>query len=1275
MDNESFKAFSQTAASFWEKMFSQCWAPIELKTMTESTSSDKCLKVSRLIPSQLLTLIDFIADEKRVTREQIILAGALVSFLHLGKTNMLTLSLQSNDSIIVPITIKLNPNDFFYRIIDQLKESINETQSYQEFPFIQLATKKFGFSLIKPNLLTPILFNLYDGKGSDAPFKILLNNKQNDVELTIQTEKDIISEGYVQSLCSIIFTVLQTGLKNDKPISQIDLLIQNEINVQLCNGTGTSINPFIQYKRIDAAFAQQVLKNPTSLAISHRDISLSFIELDKLSEQLSQLLFKLNIKPGDIVAILVPRSISMVVSMLAVLKCGAIYMPIDPDYPSDRIHFLLEESQALILITCDKIKNYLSGKQINNLDLPDGRLFIQLNNPHPLPLATSIVEKAAYLMFTSGTTGRPKGVLNTHIGVLRLVGHIKSLGLTPNCKVAQMGATGFDASVFEIWVALLNGGCIQIIDREVLLDSNRLKDFFYRKKTDIALITTSLFSQLANDDPYLFTPLRFLFIGGDVIVPKSVAAVYAVCQNINIFNAYGPTENGVISTIQHIDSKNLNSISIGRPISNSTALVLNRFGRLMPSLFEGELYVGGIGLALGYLRSEKQTKNSFIDNPWKPDEKLYRTGDRARWNLQNELEFIGRNDFQIKIRGFRVELSEIENVALNFPLVNEAVVIALKPEGAIEYRLNCYLGVSEDFDLNAWHQNLTNKLPIHMVPSEIWTMSELPLTVHGKVDRKALIALKKKKVGGREPKDDTERILLKICRSLLHIDYLTIEDNLIEMGASSLTATMIASRLRRDLEISITISDILDSKTVGELAERLREKYKLGVEKINHSPIKPYIKATPQQIGLFVEQSKKINVCHYNLPIWIELPNKIDIEHLRLTFEKLILRHEILRTTFIREGDITFQHIQSTFPVIIKSLPETKNLDYAMANFVQPFDLEQGPLWRIATCKVSRKLYLLFDIHHILTDGYSLFQLFGEWEALYKGETLSKLPLQYRDYAFWLESDKGKAYLKKQESYWLEMYKEKVHSNDLPVDFPRSSLRSLNGKFLKFTLGETRTTQIRDITASYHISVYAFLLACYCVFLSRITGNEDMTIGTPAVGRLAPGCDEIQGMFANMLCLRLRPIASLFFDDFLKDVSNLINQAFDNQDYPFSQLVNQLKVDRNYGRSPLFDTMFALQNTGLSQRTFLEKPIVWMPSGTNSAIFDLVLQVEERETRLDAFWNYNSDLFTYSTLTSFRDQWLDIIDNVLANQRQKIQTLNQIKFSSSINLPEINFNF
>lgn len=1266
------------AESYCRELFAKNWSPTELNYSYSKNNYTDFLSVNIPISNKLIEKIESLSKLKNIEFKKIILAGWVVALMHLSDSQVLTFSIQFEDGNIFPIRIDLDPNSDFSFVINLVSDYLKEIELLSKFSYSELAENEYGITPYGHNLLTPILFNFSTEEASFSPITINIRNIKNNVEIVVQGRDFFASYEHLHQLGISIINILDFGISCNHSLSQLELLEPEALIKALQMGSAEKIS-FDKDSRIEDIFSARVAEFPSMIAVSHRENKLTYSELDEISHKLAFILRQAGVQSGEIVGIFVPRSIPMIVAILAILKIGAVYMPLDPDYPSERIQFLLKDSQSVLIISDDDTNlQHEIDSDIHSIGFNALKYQFRIQ-PLQRTAENNIVHcQGAYLMYTSGTTGFPKGVLNTHMSVLRLVLHASYIDLKPGINVAQMGATGFDASVFEIWTALLNGGCLQIVDREVLLDCVELGRFFREKETDIALITTPLFTQLASDDPYLFAPLSQLLIGGDVISAKHVMAVYAACPKITILNAYGPTENGVISTIQRIDRDDTNNASIGAPINNTYVLILNRFGRLMPPLFEGELHVGGDGLAIEYLRRPEDTAKAFIAHPYDIEKRIYRTGDRARWKLNQELEFLGREDFQIKIRGFRVELAEIEKTALTYPGVNEALVLSHKDHHSIEYRLHCYLGTEGEFNVASFREYLADRLPSHMLPSAVCSMLELPLTVNGKIDRNALSAMVEESSNAKKNASNSKKVLLlEICKSILNLNHLTMDDDLTQQGASSLTAAIIASRVWRELGVRLPVSEIIISKTVTDL-EKILERHQIQAANsipILNSESKEFVEATPQQNRLFVEQSKNIDACHYNLPVLIELSKEIDLQQLQDAFAILIKRHEILRTSFERCDDETRQVIHSDFPLMIQEAPAALDVLSALSLFISPFDLQQAPLWRVGIYRGTNKSYLLFDIHHILTDGYSLVRLFSEWESIYLRKKLSEPQLQYQHYSNWLASKNGQTYLAKQEYFWLSMHENKPPLPDLPTDYPRSRVRSLNGKFYTFDFGEERSALIQDFSYRKKVSVYQFLLACYSIFLAQITGSDDVTVGTPVLGRLIPGADEIQGMFVNTLCLRLNPLSKSYFDEYLFSVSSITQNAFDNQDYPFDRLVEHIAPLRSYGRAPLFDAMFALQNTGLSKQTFLGGSISWVPEASKTSIYDLNLQIEERVNDLHANWHFNSDLFITETIVSFCERLFFIIDQVITDVNFHIEELNFDKNFKPMALPEIEFDF
>lgn len=1278
MNIEQSEKLQLLAESYCRELFANNWSPTELNYSYSKNKHIDFLSVNIPIPNILLEKIESVSKLKNIEFNEIILAGWVVALMHLSDSQTLTFSIQFEDGNIFPLRIDLNPNSDFSFVINLVSDHLKAIELLRKFSYSEIAENEYCITPYGHNLITPILFNFAAEEAYCAPITISIRNKKNGVGVVVSGCAFFANYEYLHRLGISIVNILDSGTSCNDSLSQLELLEPEALINRHQIGRDEKI-PFDKYSRIEDVFSARAAEFPSMIAVSHRENKLTYIELDEISNKLAYTLRQAGVQPGEIVGIFMPRNIPMIVAILAILKIGAVYMPLDPDYPSERIQFLLKDSQS-VLIIFDDDTNLLHeiDSDVNSISFDAAGYQFRIQPLRRLAESTVVHCQGAYLMYTSGTTGFPKGVLNTHISVLRLVLHASYIDLKPGINVAQMGATGFDASVFEIWAALLNGGCLQIVDRDVLLDCFELGKFFQEKETDIALITTPLFVQLAGDDPGIFAPLSQLLVGGDVISSKHVMAVYAVCPEITILNAYGPTENGVISTVQRIDRNDAHNASIGLPINNTYVLILNRFGRLMPPLFEGELHVGGDGLAIEYLRRPEDTAKAFIAHPYDIEKRIYRTGDRARWKLNHELDFLGREDFQIKIRGFRVELAEIEKTALTYPGVNEALVLSHKDHNSIEYRLHCYLGTEGEFNVESFREYLADQLPSHMLPSAVWSISQLPLTANGKIDRNALSAMVKQSSDIRKDASNSKKNpLLEIYRSILNLNHLTMDDDLAKQGASSLTAAIIASRVWRELGVRLPVSEILISKTVTDL-EKILKRHQIQIGNsipMLDSESKEFVEAAPQQNRLFVEQSKNINACHYNLPILIDLPKTVDIQRLQDAFAILIKRHEILRTSFERCDDVTHQVIHSDLPLMIQEAPAALDVLSSLSIFISPFDLQKAPLWKIAIYHDTNKSYLLFDIHHILTDGYSLARLFSEWESIYLDKKLSEAQLQYQHYSNWLASKNGETYLAKQESFWLSMHENKRSLPDLPTDYPRSKVRSLNGKFYVFNFGEERSALIQNFSYRKKVSVYQFLLACYSIFLAQITGGDDVTVGTPVLGRLIPGADEIQGMFVNTLCLRLSPLPKSYFDEYLFSVSSITNNALDNQDYPFDRLVEHVVLQRDYGRAPLFDAMFSLQNTGLSKQTFLGGSIIWVPEASKTSIYDLNLQIEERLDGLHANWHFNSDLFTMETIISFCERLVFIVDQLMTDVNFQIEELNFDTNFKPMTLPEIEFDF
>ncbi|BDH07130.1 hypothetical protein HEK131_43570 [Streptomyces seoulensis] len=1071
------------------------------------------------------------------------------------------------------------------------------------------------------------------------------------------------------------------------PVRELDPLTSVERTRLLTDFNRTAVE-YPRDSRVEELFAERARKAPERPAVVHGDIVLSYAELDHRSQLLAARLREDGLEPGEPVALLLRREPTLVVAALAVLKAGGVYLPIDPDYPADRVAYLLADSGARRVLTAGDLAGRLAAVH----ERADGHLTVFAvdtwgwqEDPGATPPASTGVQRgaddAAYLMYTSGTTGKPKGVLVPHRGITRLVSGTDYVRLDPTTRMAQVGTTGFDASVWEMWGALLSGGTLCILDRETLLDTEELSRALREQQITTALFTSALFSRLVDEDPCLFRPLRDLLVGGDVLSARHAREALAANPGLRLVNAYGPTENAVISTCQIVGDHVGARVPIGRPVPNATVFVLNQDGLPLPTGVPGELYVGGDGLALGYLGRPDLTERAFVPHPFVTGEKLYRTGDRVRMLPDGAVDFVGRTDHQVKVRGFRVEPGEIETTLSMLPGVRAAVVLARRLPSSSDSYLCGYVVGDPDLDTGRLSSAAAKSLPPHMVPAHLMVLSALPLTVNGKVDRAALpepATVTGAASGGRPPRDELERVLIGLWEDTLGITGIGPDDLLSAYGAGSLTATRLSARIRRTLGLACPVSLVLTAPTVAALAELLRE-----AEPAGHGSLLPDARPSgpqepaplsPQQHGIYVEQVKDPSGTEYNLPLVVDLPEVPSVERLRTTLAALVARHDVLRTDFILDADgRPYQRVHRELQVVIEEvdLPDDADLDGWTKRWIRAFDPHRAPLWRAALLRQQGRARIALDIHHLITDGYSLTLLVTEWAQLLSGAEPARPDVSHGDYARWADGQAGREHALAQGDFWRRTYATPVRPLDLPTDLPRPPVRRAEGAHLPFAFGAGLSRAIRELARAEGVTPFHVLLAGYTALLGRLSGSDDVTVGTPVSGRHLPGVERSQGMFVNTLCLRIGLQPELSFRAHLKAVAEHAMAAFDHQDFPFGELV-AAAGERDYSRHPMFDTLFAVQDTGLQQVDFLGGRPRWTPEATGRTLFDLNLQIDDAPEGFTAHWAYSTHLFLPQTVEFFRDELLALYDAAVTGPDKAVHSMNAVAVTAQ---PVLDFDF
>ena len=1041
----------------------------------------------------------------------------------------------------------------------------------------------------------------------------------------------------------------------------------------MTNAIKTRIKTCDSSLRVDTLFSIQLDQHQNKVALISSSIELTYAQLDHYSTMIANELSQ-KIEPGEVIALLLPREPLLVVVILAILKAGGVYLPIDTTCPDERVAFLLKDSRARLLICSDNIDNsllqtlqqsshFLDEVMRFNL-LSDDQLCVKSMACFQHEAVSKPQVKAAYIMYTSGSTGLPKGVLIGHQGIINLVKNQNYISLNDETRLLQAGAVGFDASTFEIWGALLNGGRLYFVKRDVLLDACALEHFLNQHQINTAFLTAALFIHLANQNAAIFQGIHQLMVGGDVVPANQAQKVRKACPKIRIINGYGPTENTVFSLTHDLTDIDTTFFPIGKPINNTTAYVLDinlnqtKIGEI------GELYVGGAGIGLGYLNNPELSQRKFIANPFIPAATLFATGDQARRLANGNLELLGRLDNQVKINGFRVESGEIEARLRLCKKVNDTAVIAKKRPDKQEPTIWAFVVLEGgNASLPAVKKELMSFIPDYMIPSQFICLDSLPVNQNGKIDSQTLQNIEPFTDNFNEPsleKPINIVGIIELAKKTFAINEINLEDNLFELGVNSLTLASFACEIEQLFNTRLPVSYLFAAPTLLRVVSFVQENLKNAHSespKISRAKNKALYPVSPQQKMIYVDQIKYPSSTHYNLPMVLDLPSDISVSKLKLSLAELVKKHDILRTQFLHIQNETYQQImpQIALDEAFIQIAASEDKD-DLSKYVHFFNLEKAPLWRVYVIeKTPDKLQMIFDIHHLLTDGFSLVNLFNEWSATYANRPLGDNPLQYKDFVEWHYQAVSKNYFDLQRDYWLNLFNKPLPITQLPTDFKRVSTRNPQGGYIDFYLGSNRTTALNELARQKKITLYSLLLAIYSLFLARITHQKDISIGTAAFCRNLQGSEKIQGMFANTLCLRLQLHPEDKFSSYLEFVASQVMEAFQHQNYPFEYLVQDICKQRDLGSNPLFETFFALQNT--PPLTFLDRIATWTPWATKATPFDLNLQIIPVDNDLRAYWGYSSELFLIETIQGFKLTFLDIVDAVLADSNLRLYPL------------------
>ena len=1003
---------------------------------------------------------------------------------------------------------------------------------------------------------------------------------------------------------------------------------------------------------------------------------LTYGELNRRANLLARRLRALGIGPESPVALGLERSPELVTAALAVLKAGAAYLPLDPEYPAERLRYILDDSGAAALLTV----RGLAGRFEAPAELPV--LLLDEAVPAGAPLAIArggavSAESLAYVIYTSGSTGLPKGTLLRHAGLAGLARwHREAFALRPGERTTLLAGPGFDAAVWELWSCLAAGATLCIPPRDTVVSPAALAAWLAERQIAVSFLPTPLAEAVLEQELPADLPLRALLAGGDRLRSRPPAGA-----GFALYNCYGPTEGTVVATSSHVSPAGSGLPAIGRLISGARGYVVAAGAEPVGPGVSGELWLGGEGLARGYLGRPELTAERFVPDPFgaEPGGRLYRTGDLVRRRADGELEFLDRLDHQVKVRGFRIELGEIEARLAALPGVREAAVLA-RPDARGELSLVAWVAAAVD-DAGSWSAALRAMLPSYMVPSAWGVIEALPLTANGKVDRRALAALPSplttaEREDGATPRTPAEELVAGIFAEVLGLERVGVADSFFELGGHSLLATQLASRIREAFGVELPLRAVFEAPTVAGLAARLSEESRDPGDDLPAIP-----RASGEERGVlsfaqarlwFLDQLEPGSPM-YNLPAAVALAGALDRAAFAAALGEIVRRHEVLRTVFRGAAGEPVAVVSPAagiaLPVIdLATLPPAGRREEAARLSAEearrPFDLAADPLLRVSLLALGATEHVaLVTLHHIASDGWSIGVLARELAALYGAfragvaSPLPELAIQYADYAVWQRRRLAGQRLEAELAWWERELAGIPPALDLPTDRPRPAMRSPRGAVAGFAIDGEALAGISALSRQRGTTLFMTLLAGFAALLQRHAGADDVVVGTPIAGRLRAETEGLIGLFVNTLVLRTDLSGSPDLVTLLARVRETTLAAYAHQEVPFERLIERVTPERDLSRPPLVQVLFSLQNAPAGPLVLPDLALAVSEVATGTAKFELSCTLTETAGGLSGVIEYSRDLFERATAERLADHFARLLAGGVAEPRQRLAEL------------------
>ncbi len=1193
----------------------------------------------------------------------------------------------------IAIRNQLTGNLSFETFLEEVKETALAAYKNQEAPFEQVIERLGDVADSDRNPFLKVLFSVENmpvlANSTNEHFTMsVLRPKQPHVQsdvhviieedteegwvLEIQYRKNLFHATTIEQFAEHYRRLLASVIENPaESIGHLAMLSKDEKR-ELVLDFNTDRITVPGSQTVFDLLSKRAQQTPEAIALVFGTSKMSYASLEQKSNQVARYLKAKGVQKGDLVPICMERSLMTMVAIFGIMKSGAAYVPIDPTNPVDRISFIISDVAAKLVVTHSEVHSKLQACStvpcmvINELDA-------EIHEQSSAKVEMEVhSDDIAYVIYTSGTTGKPKGAMMRYGSLWSFLESMDlSHPLSEGDAMAFKTNYGFDMTIPEIFGWIKRGAtCVLIADEQVKEVGQFVSALQKHRVTQLLMVPShfSVFIEYVVANDIQLPDLRYLLVGGETFPEKALALFKASKLQAKLDNIYGPTETTVFVLFERLNAlpEEAPEIPIGKPMPNTEVYIVSEEMELVPKGVVGELCVGGLVLSKGYLNRTDLTEEKFVTNPFRKGERLYKSGDLARWLPDGSVGYVGRKDSQVKIRGYRVELGEIENVLGKHPAVQQGAVTTAKDQHGSHYLIG-YTTLAEAVSKEELQEFLAAKLPEYMVP-KIWvTLESMPLSVNGKIDKKKLPAPVTEALSQSEfvaPVTELEKQLARIWSELLEVENIGVHDNFFELGGHSLLATRVVSRIRKELEKELAIKELFVNPTIASLAQALDEdKAFSGVAAIvKRDPQRHIPLSFSQQRMWFLDQMQGTR--EYHISGGLRITGTLDLSIAEQAFKQIVARHEVLRTVIYEEAGTGYQKCISPENWKLEfseQFAESKRKEAIDAFLDRPFDLAKDYMFRACAFPVSEgETIVALVFHHIASDGWSIPVFIDEFQEIYatliRGEQLNlpALPIQYADYAVWQHQELAGSLLAEQLNYW-ENKLQGVTPLNLPTDFVRPTVRSRRGANCHYQLDQQLSAKLTEFSQAEGTTLFMTLLAAFKVLLHKYSGQGDICVGTPIANRLQAEMEHLIGFFVNTLALRSEVATEQTFKEFLQTVKETTLDSYENQLAPFDKVVEKVGDARDLSITQVFQVMFDLHNIPENKKLALENTTLTpFEFEEDTAQFDLILVAKETLNGIFLDMEYSTDLFTEATVNKMLRHFEVLLYTLLENQQQKI---------------------